>query len=506
MLVLSDELYLRFSELLLIRCGLYYPEHKRRDLAYGLEAVLKTLDYPGPAELLAAALADGAVWDAIVQQFTIGETYFFRNAPQFAALRKHVLPDIISRRAQSRNLRIWSVACATGEEPYSLAMLLADLLPDRADWYVSLLATDINQAFLARARDGLYGEWSFRETPPATRSRFFLPEGRRWRIRPDIRRAVTFAPLNLVEDDYPSLASNTTAMDLILCRNVMIYFDEMTMRRVVDRLYRALAPGGWLIVGHSEPHIDIFRRFEAHNFPNTVLYRKPLAAPLFAMAQADPPAAPRPPQRAPFSPPPADSAPASASPRHSASSRSPLASPQSPAVPSPPDPWPPIAALLERGEKAAAETRIADLLRAAPNHQLALLAQARLCADRGEEAPARALAGRLIASDPLNIEAHYLLGQIDEQAGLADAALAAYRRTVFLDAGFAAGLLGMARCWQAIGRAADATRTYRALLARLATLAPDTVIAGLDGMTVGELVILATAQAKRMAAAAPDPH
>lgn len=279
---LDDTLYLRFRDLLRARCGLAYPEGKRADLAHGLRLALASSQQGDLAALYADAAAGGPSWEIILAQLTVGETYFFRNAPQFEALRQHILPELIERRRATHHLRIWSAGCATGEEPYSIAMTLADLLPSDEFWQVSILATDINPQFLARARAGLYGSWSFREMPEATRARFFTPDQQRWRLHPAIRQMVTFARLNLAEPCFPAILNGTYAQDLILCRNVTIYFDEATTHQLIERFHSALLPGGWLIVGHAEPQASANRQLELHNFPQTVAYRKRLDAPIFS--------------------------------------------------------------------------------------------------------------------------------------------------------------------------------------------------------------------------------
>ena len=284
---LDDTLYLRFRDLLHARCGLAYPESKRADLAHGLRLALASSQHDDLAALHADAAADGPSWEIILAQLTIGETYFFRNTPQFAALRQHILPELIERRRTTHHLRIWSAGCATGEEPYSIAMILAELLPSDQFWQVSILATDINPQFLARARDGLYGSWSFRETPEATRARFFTPEQQRWRLHPAIRQMVTFARLNLAQPCFPAILNGTYAQDLILCRNVTIYFDEATTHQLIERFHSTLLPGGWLIVGHAEPQASANRQLELHNFPQTVAYRKRLDAPIFSPLAAE---------------------------------------------------------------------------------------------------------------------------------------------------------------------------------------------------------------------------
>ncbi|WP_322817199.1 protein-glutamate O-methyltransferase CheR, partial [Chloroflexus sp.] len=189
----------------------------------------------------------------------------------------------MQRRATMCYLRVWSAGCATGEEPYSLAITLPEVLPANPPWQVSILITDINRRFLNRAREVRYGNWSFRETPDDLRDRYFVaePEKGFWRLREDIRRTVTFAQLNLAEPIYPAPHLGIVAFALIFCRNVMIYFDEETTRQVVQRLHDSLVPCGWLVVGHAESNVMLYRQFETHTAPGTILYRKPLHAPLF---------------------------------------------------------------------------------------------------------------------------------------------------------------------------------------------------------------------------------
>jgi chemotaxis protein methyltransferase CheR len=283
--------YLRFRELILNRSGLYFPEKKKSDLAIGLFKALE--DAPQTASgidsyynfLKEAATPEAQKeMDRLINLLTIGETHFFRDSAQFDALSNHVLPELIARKRTaagsidpvfSPHLRLWSAGCSTGEEPYSLAILLRELIPDIERWQVLILATDINRDSLKRAQGGLYTNWSFREARAKTmRSLYFSREGKRYRLRDKIRRMVTFAHLNLIEDDYPSIRNNTVSMDLIICRNVTIYFAEPTTRQVIQRFYNALVPGGWLVVGHAEPSLTIYRAFQARNYPNTLLYQK----------------------------------------------------------------------------------------------------------------------------------------------------------------------------------------------------------------------------------------
>jgi chemotaxis protein methyltransferase CheR len=455
-LPLNDELYSRFRALLLARAGLHYPERRRPDLAHALGQVAQQLGLADLGSLYGAIAAGGPAWELAVAQLTIGETYFMRNGAQFAALRERILPDLLARRRAARSLRLWSAGCATGEEPYSLAIALAEALPPAEEWQVSILATDLNPQFLERAREGLYGSWSFREVPEELRALHFTPEGPRWRLRPELRRQVMFARLNLAEPCYPAIGNGTVALDLIFCRNVTIYFDEATTRQVVERFYAALAPGGWLVVGHAEPHTEIYRAFETHNVPGAVLYRKPLSAPAFlSLGPSSPPVALPPPH---LQPPPIVAPAPAARPLPAAPPRPPDPAPSPPAVDPPPPPPPPDP-----------------------------LAPARAAADRGDWAAASTVALAVLAAEPLCAEAHALLGQVHEHTGDPEAALAAYRRSVYLDPGWTMGHLGMAGALRQMGRLAEARRCYRSALHQLAGSPPAARVPGADGASAAEL-------------------
>jgi chemotaxis protein methyltransferase CheR len=502
---LNDDLYQRFRDLLLTRCGLYYPEQKRMDLAHRLNLTLSTTQHQDLAALYADAMAGGPGWEAIVTHLTIGETYFFRNDAQFDALREQIMPDLLKRRAALRTLRFWSAGCATGEEPYSIAILVSELLPRDVPWNASILATDINPVFLARAREALYGNWSFRETPDLLRDRYWSPEQGRWRLDPQIRRMVSFANLNLAELGYPSITNGTSALDVIMCRNVTIYFDEATTRQVAERFYQALTPGGWLIVGHAEPQASVYHNFEVFNFPNTVIYRKPLDAPLFAVDSTSwvgfsgpralvSPVTPQS-QTQPDIHAPAgwleSSRPAPAPKDQGAAfdnQRQRLATAAPPLEPSPADPWPAIAARLARRDVGDVEPLLTDLLELNPTHMLALLALARLYADRADWERAQRHCAAALEQDSLNIPGHYLMAQIHEHQADLEAALAAYRRTVFLDPGFVPGMLGMASVWRQLGRYADAQRVYRNAVQHLAALHSTVPVSGIEDVTAGELL------------------
>ena len=211
----------------------------------------------------------------LISRLTIGETYFFRHIEQLDALCDVALPEIIERNGASRTLRIWCAGCATGAEPYTLAILLQQRFGERlAGWSVRILGTDINQTFLARATRGEFDERAFRTTPDDVKQAWFSRSGAVWRVSDAIRSVVSFQYHNLVEHPYPSIVHGIAALDVILCRNVMIYFDWPTIHQILGRFRDCLVDGGWLAVGHAESNTDLFRTYRTVNVPGATLYQR----------------------------------------------------------------------------------------------------------------------------------------------------------------------------------------------------------------------------------------
>jgi chemotaxis protein methyltransferase CheR len=230
--------------------------------------------------------ADHDLLDDLLAELTVGETYFFREPAQFQFLRNTVLPEIRRRRGSDHVLRAWSAGCASGEEAYSMAILLLEEgLGDRCH----LLATDLSPALLSKARRGLYGAWSLRGDGADAARPYLRPRGNRHAIAEDVRRLVTFESLNLARDTYPAPGTGIWQMDLILCRNVLIYFDRETVRTVARRLYDALAEGGWLITASTDPPLAEDAPFATVVSEQGVFYRsgpRPASWPVLREGQA----------------------------------------------------------------------------------------------------------------------------------------------------------------------------------------------------------------------------
>ncbi len=228
--------------------GLVFPPSRAPALDRGIASVAALLGEPDGALLLGRLIdGDPAVRDALIVELTVGETYLFRDDSHFEFVRDVALPEAARRGGP---VRLWSAGCATGEEAWSLAITAHEALGAAEAARVEVLGTDLNPRFLDRARRGWYGPWSFRGVDPARRERWFRAESNGWSVAPELRPAVRFAPLNLLD------AASTVwprGVDVIFCRNVAIYFDLDTIARIAARFARSLLVGGWLVPGPSDP-------------------------------------------------------------------------------------------------------------------------------------------------------------------------------------------------------------------------------------------------------------
>jgi chemotaxis protein methyltransferase CheR len=254
------------------RTGLSFPPPRHESAEQGVRRAMARAGVADPEEYRARIARDARALDELVVELTVGETYFFRDADQFEYIRRTVVPDFWRRLGPEHTVRAWSCGCASGEEAYSLAIVfLEEGLGERC----YLLATDISRAALARCHQATYGSWSLRGPGAAVAAPYLTSRGNRFVVHDRVRRVVTFAYLNLSRDALPSFAGGTWGMDLILCRNVMIYFDAVTVRGVARRLFEALAPGGWLITAASDPPLGGEAPFEVVVTDVGVFYRRP---------------------------------------------------------------------------------------------------------------------------------------------------------------------------------------------------------------------------------------
>lgn len=206
---------------------------------------------------------------------TIGETYFFREKIALDLLQNKIIAEILEqRKGLNQHIRIWSAGCSSGEEPYTIAILLKESIPDIQNWNISILATDISSEALKKAKSGTYTAWSFRETSEVIKRKYFTENGRNFTINDEIKKMVHFSQLNLSCDSFPSTMNNTQGIDVIFCRNVLMYFLPESAKQVSKRFHLALNPNGWLITSQVELIDDYFSLFERIMFGQGIFYRK----------------------------------------------------------------------------------------------------------------------------------------------------------------------------------------------------------------------------------------
>jgi len=509
--LLDDKNYLRFYELIQTRTGIRVGENRREILAQALREILETLNYTDLDHFyscLQGARTGSEVWSDLIKKVTVNETYFFRDSDTIEALRRHILPDLIARHQTDRTLRFWSAGCATGEEPYTLAILLRQILPDIDRWKILILATDINRQTLSQAMAGRYRIWSFRETDPGIQSSYFTPDGDTFALRPAVRGMVTFAYHNLAEDNYPSPINETNNLDLILCRNVTIYLPTSLIYDIAKRFYQCLPNDGWLIVGPSETHLEIYRQFQTVNFNGASVYQK----------VSDPPAPPSLRSTVPDQIDPGVTChqykrPAALLCRpiydirivepsdHEASKTNREVDPEG-CLPAPPSKGNVTDAegidLCQQGEEFVRQHRYEEArkcflccLAKEPGSPIALYRMARLEANAGRLNEARKWGEEALGHDPLRSEVHYTLALVHELQGEVQESINRLKKVIYLDSNFILAHFGLFHLHERTGNLIEAER-HRTLAIHLASkLSPNAVLPGSDDLTAGQLLTMA---------------
>ncbi|HUX34501.1 MAG TPA: protein-glutamate O-methyltransferase CheR [Gemmatimonadaceae bacterium] len=468
------------SEVVRRRTGLVFGDARRATLEAALAKAIRAARTPDPGAYLDRLAVDAALLDELVGAITVGETYFFRDPQQFAVIRGELIPALLGRHRSRRDLRVWSAGCASGEETYSLAIVLQELgLLDAAH----VLGTDISRSALVRARAARYGRWSFRGVPPEVMATYFEPKGDQFELAAPIRAGAEFRYVNLAEDRSPSLVVGTCGMDLILCRNVLIYFDHEAVARVAQRLMDSLSADGWLLLGASDPLLSGLVECDVVATDAGLAYRKRDAR----RARAVPPlrAVDHPPLHATDDPPAAPSRPLP-----EAAPPSPLAAP---------------AAQLSEDEATQAKRCYAerDYVRAG---ELA----GRLCRSDGSDPELWVLLIRALANQgdletagracALALERHgtwselvYLHAVLLAEGGWHLEAAQGARRALYLDPQLAVAHLALGSALARVGDSVGAQRAFRNAERLLTALPPDATVQGADGAPAARLLQMASA-------------
>jgi chemotaxis protein methyltransferase CheR len=474
---ISDNNLSQVSEFVASNMYLHFPRDRWNDLERGINSASEKLGFKDAESciqwLLITHLTKQQI-EILASYLTTGETYFFRDKTSFEALEEHLNDLICSRSGKDQNLRIWCAGCSSGEEPYSIAILLSKLIPDMLDWNITILATDINPFVLQKASNGIYSEWSFRDTPAWTR-KYFKKNKNGFEILPDIKKMVTFFYHNLAEDTYPSLLNNTNAMDIIFCRNVMMYFSQENTKRVVQNLYSCLVEGGWLIVSPVETSHILYSQFEKVNFHNRLFYKKNEGI-----------------QVAPLQP------------AHFATQPPTLVFPEKiritqeePEIEKPPT-YEEALALYGQGKYAEAAEMIIKIVSCDHNDSKAPLLLAQAYANMGKLTEANEWCEKAITEDRLNPRNHYLHATILEEKGQIEEAVKSLKKALYLDQDFVLAHFGLGNLCKKQGRSKESEKYFETALMLLKRSGQNEPLLESEGITAGRLSEIITTMRKGM--------
>ena len=471
---------LRLRDLLEKKTGLYLPDEKLNRLEEPFKDSRATLSTTSPQEIIRAiesGAADGSGYlNKLVDAIATNETYFFRTSAHFDTLKDYLLPEIIehNKNQGANTLRIWSAGCSTGEEPYSLAILLLENFPELLAWQVKILATDIDQEALERAQQGIYGPWSFRGVKPELIQKYCRQlKGECYGVDDRVRSLVSFRLLNLKSDPYPSPLNGTADLDIILCRNVTIYFRPETSRKVLRGFRGSLKEGGFLLMGAAEYSQEVYQDFQARVFRETVIYQKPSPK---APAHSPSPLSPVwPPPLPRQSPSPSEPTVTSASAVEEKRSE---------------DPVDKAVRLISQGEVDLALVLLAGEVEKSPADSRVCFLLGQVAADRHHLGEATYWLNRTVALEPLNLWAHYLLGLLWIEEGKMDEALGALKKTVYIEPNFALGHFYLGRVLKSQGKMEKARRNFAIVKSLLASAPLSENLRGVEGMTSQQLLML----------------
>jgi chemotaxis protein methyltransferase CheR len=274
---MTDETFILLRDFIYEQSGIYFADTKKGQLETRLAIRLKTnnlTNYDKYYYLLRYDPQAARELMALFDSVTTNETSFYRSPPQIQAFQEKVLPDIIAHKdkQQDPQLRLWSAGCSTGEEPYTLGIVIKEVLNERCpNWDIKIVASDISEKALRSAKAAMYSDYALRSVPPEVKQAFFTSDGSSYRLIEDVHSMVDLQHLNLNDVKRVQIMKG---FDVIFCRNVLIYFDDSARKRFVSQLYDSLNHGGYLFIGHSESLHNISRAFKLVHFPGALGYKK----------------------------------------------------------------------------------------------------------------------------------------------------------------------------------------------------------------------------------------
>ncbi len=454
-MVFPEELRNKFKNYISGRCGLYFKDHDLKNLENAVSQRVKTCGLGSASAYytyLTSSVKKEIEFRELLNLLTVNHTYFFRNKPQLKALKEKILPEIIKAKKKNLNdkasLRIWSAGCSTGEEPYTLAILIREVIKDLDNWDIEIYATDASTEALQRAKEGLYKENSIKHMSKEYRTKYFKeienPEqnhhyAMQYALHKSIKQMVLFDYLNLIEDNFP------WGFDIIFCRNVIIYFELKTTIKVMNKLHSCLADNGYLFVGYSESLQFISDKFKMNFWQDSIFYRK---APKASVSQVE------------------------------------IPKPSSSEVKT-------VEVKKIMGEISKAKLMAEEKAEAHAKDKKAIepyYLAAKNYMDQGNFTKAKEELKFVLKLDSLFAPAHYLFGAIYMEEDKLEQAKKSIKQTLYLDKNFTPAYYYLAAIYSKEGRTRDAVRQYRNTVELLSKEPPDRIIAYCGGFNAATLI------------------
>lgn len=462
--------------------GLRFTKETYLDLERGLNAAARELGFNGSSELAEIILKGSltaAQTEILANNLTIGETYFFREKSTFNALENNILPDLLEeKRNSNRTISILSAGCATGEEPYSISILVNRLLPDINEWNIKIAAVDLNQRFIEKAARAEYSQWSFRNTPRWLKPNYFVKlENGTFKLNDNIKKIVKFHRVNLASGDADKLLLNYLPFDLIFCRNVLMYFDSELQDRVVQNFHTWLNDEGWLIVSVTEISQIIFSNFKPVIIDDSVLYQKSKPQPIKPSKEFSEPSFK---EYLPGSYEYPEEMKDGFDITEPDTAHTDILTEEHNAIDN-------AAELFHNGDVDTAAEIISNYLLDNINSSKAYSLLAKIEANRGNLKSALNYCSKAIVHDKLNYS-HYLLSStILQELGEFDEALKSLKQTIFLEPNSILAYVALGNLSYLTGKETEAVKYFMNARELLANYQDDNLIPDTEGMTAGRL-------------------
>lgn len=489
-LAIPDNLLEELSEFILSHTGLYFPKKKWRALNKGIESAAQDLGLETRifASQLLLSPPTRKILNALIGYLTIGETYFLRDKNLFQILGDKIIRGLIDHpRKKNKTINFWSAGCATGEEPYSIAIIIDQLFPQLNGWDIKILGSDINPGALEKAKKGIYTRWSFRETPEKIITNYFTQiSENRFELKQRIKNKVKFTQINLMEKDYTLHPAMTEAVDVILCRNVLMYFNDQKRNDAILNLAKFLTKDGWLITTPAETGFIQLPELSPVKFPNAIFYKKGLPRkvddPTFVTDMKNDPNKIKPqPQK----------------PAKSPKKIQHLARRSSDLIPSDKldyDIYLGAVQDYEKGDYTQAVSKLSSILTEDINNNSFLMKTdsivllAKSYANMGKVEKAKYWCEKAIDSEKLNPEIYYLLSTILQAAGDINASIRALKQALYLDPEFIMAHFTLGLLQQQENKLYESKKSITNALSLLKNKDPDEMLTYSDGMTAGLLI------------------